>query len=92
MPSDLQLSLGYFACKMRGPSESTLTVREGFGAEDAYFDGHAVYGRRSSSTLAERLGVPHLSSFLSRVLLQHLRQHLPKILHEVMLLYTATER
>jgi len=91
LPSDLQLSLGYFACKMRGPSEKGLTVREGFGAEAAYFKAHAVYGR-PHSPYAERLGVPTLATFLARVLLGHLKQHLPQILREVDQLYRTTER
>ena len=91
VPSDLQLSLGYFAVKMRGPAEKALSVREGFGSEADYFASHATYGR-PRAVFAERLGVPHLSTFLSRVLLQHLRQHLPSILGEVMALHQATER
>jgi len=91
LPSDLQLSLGYFACKMRGPAEKGLSVREGFGAEATYFGGHHVYGR-AHSPYAERLGVPTLARFLSRVLLGHLKQHLPQILREVDTLYTTTER
>jgi GTP-binding protein EngB required for normal cell division len=91
VPSDLQLGLGYFACKMRGPAESRATVREGFVAEQAYFGGHPVYGRASSS-FSDRLGVPPLTVFLSRVLIQHLRTHMPTILQEVQTLYSATER
>ena len=44
MPSDLQLSLGYFAVKMRGPAEKALSVR-GFGSEADYFASHATYDR-----------------------------------------------
>jgi hypothetical protein len=89
--SDLQLSLGYFACKMRGPSDAGLSVRDGFGTESAFFASHPGYGV-SGAPFAERLGVPHLTSFLSKVLLQHLREHMPNILHEVMALHGATER
>ena len=89
--TDLQLHHGYFAVKMRGPQEARLTVREGFGTEQAYFEGHPSYGK-PSAPFAERLGVPHLTRFLSRVLLQHLRQHMPNILNEVMTLHAATER
>ena len=91
LPSDLQLTLGYFAVKMRGPAESKLTVREGFGSEAAFFKAHSVYGR-PHSPYAERLGVPPLTKFLSRVLLQHLKQHMPEILREVTTLHMATER
>lgn len=89
--SDLQLGLGYFACKMRGPAESRATVRDGFASEQSFFAGHAVYGKANSS-YADRLGVPPLTVFLSRVLIQHLRTHMPTILQEVQSLYTATER
>ena len=40
----------------------------------------------------ERLGIPPLTDFLSRVLLEHVRQHLPGILSEVTELYRRTER
>jgi len=89
--ADLQLSLGYFACKMRGPAESQLSVRDGFGSEEAFFAAHPSYGRQHAP-FGDRLGVPHLTSFLSRVLLQHVRQHMPNILNEVMTLHAATER
>lgn len=89
--SDLQLSLGYFAVKMRGPAEASLSVREGFGSEASYFQSHSVYGRPRAA-FSDRLGVPQLSTFLSRVLLQHLRQHLPSILGEVMTLHQLTEQ
>ena len=91
LPSDLQLSLGYFAVKMRGPAEKGLTVREGYGSEAEYFKAHATYGR-AFAPFAERLGVPPLSKFLARVLLGHLKQHLPHILREVDSLYLQTER
>ena len=91
VPADLQLALGYFACKMRGPAEAGLSVREGFGAEEQFFSAHPSYGR-AHAPFADRLGVPPLTRFLSRVLLQHLRQHMPSILNEVMTLYQATER
>ena len=35
--------------------------------------------------------MPRLTRFLSRVLLDHLRQHMPQILTEVSALYQATE-
>jgi len=94
VPSDLQLALGYFAVRNRSPAESkganAISVREGFGSEAAYFKAHPVYG--GSEACRARLGVPHLSRFLSRVLLQHLRQHLPAILAEVTALASQTER
>mmetsp|Transcript_67239 Transcript_67239/g.133257 ORF Transcript_67239/g.133257 Transcript_67239/m.133257 type:complete len:454 (-) Transcript_67239:12-1373(-) len=89
--ADLQLKLGYFAVKMRGPAEKGLTVREGFAAEADFFAKHATYGRAQAAH-AERLGVPPLTKFLSRVLLQKLKQHMPEILREVNTLYLATER
>ena len=76
---------------MRSPAEKGLTVREGFGTEAAYFKQHSVYGRERAP-FAERLGVPNLSRFLSRVLLRHLKQHMPQILEEVRTLYASTER
>ena len=33
--------------------------------------------------IKDRLGVPQLSTFLSKILLEHLRQHMPTILSEV---------
>ena len=51
---------------------------------------HPLYG--GSSLYKERLGVPPLTQFLSRVLLEHVRQHMPAILSEVTELYQATER
>ena len=57
----------------------------------SYFKGHAIYGR-AHAPYAERLGVPTLARFLSRVLLGHLKQHMPQILREVVALYETTER
>jgi len=54
VPSDLQLALGYFACKMRGPAETGLSVREGFDSEASYFAEHPSYGR-AHAPYAERL-------------------------------------
>jgi len=93
VPADLQLALGYFAVRNRSPAESGrggLTVRDGFTAEAEYFSKHAVYG--ASAMYKDRLGVPPLTQFLSRVLLDHVRNHMPGILSEVMELYVTTER
>ena len=67
---------------MRGPAETSLSVREGFVTEGEFFAAHQTYGR-ANSPYTDRLGVPNLTNFLSRVLLQHMRQHMPSILHEV---------
>ncbi len=95
VPSDLRLALGYFAVRNRSPAESrgagALTVLDGFRAETEYFGKHASYGRLGAAAKA-RLGVPLLSRFLSRVLLQHLKQHLPGIVAEMNALAIATER
>ena len=66
---------------MRGPAETSLSVREGFVTEGEFFAAHQTYGR-ANSPYTDRLGVPNLTNFLSRVLLQHMRQHMPSILHE----------
>jgi len=91
VPADLQLHYGYFAVKMRGPSEAGLTVLQGFGAESTYFAGHPIYGR-ASAACKERIGVPAMTRFLSKVLLQQLKRHMPEILKEVNILHAATER
>ena len=57
-------------------------VREGFGAEQSYFAKHPTYGLVAPA-LKSRLGVPQLSAFLSRVLLQQIKQHLPALMAEV---------
>ena len=94
VPTDLQLSLGYFAVRNRSPAESrgagALTVLQGFTAEAEYFSNHSVYGKAAPAVRA-RCGVPLLSRFLSRVLLQHLKQHLPTIMSEVSRLTDETE-
>ena len=87
VPADLQLHYGYFAVKMRGPSEAGLTVLQGFGAESTYFAGHPIYGR-ASAACKERIGVPAMTRFLSKVLLQQLKRHMPEILKEVNILLT----
>jgi len=95
VPADLQLDLGYFAVRNRSPQESkgrgALTVREGFAAEANYFAKHSSYGR-ASAAVKTRLGVPPLCRFLAKVLLRHLKEHLPAIMAEVGELVASTER
>jgi len=95
VPSDLRLALGYFAIRNRSPAESkgpdALTVVGGFRAEAEYFSRHPAYSQLPSAAAA-RMGVPLLSRFLSRVLLQHLKQHLPGIVAEISQLTSETER
>ena len=73
--------LGHFAQMGAGGGGFGM---EGFG-EEQFFVASVLW---PAGALSERL-VPHYA-FLSRVLLQHLRQHLPAILNEVMSLYQAT--
>ena len=56
-------------------------VRDGFAAEESYFSGHKIYSG-ANAQCRERLGVPRLSRFLSRVLLTHLKAHMPQIVSE----------
>lgn len=97
VPADLQLQLGYFAIRNRTPAETgkhggtAISVREGFATEDAYFSKHPVYGAQRA-LLQERLTTPTLTRFLSKVLLEHLKRHMPSIVSEVAQLLEATER
>jgi len=95
VPSDLRLALGYFAVRNRSPAEAKgpqgLTVLDGFRVEREYFGKHAAYSALGAAGRV-RLGVPLLSRFLSRVLLQHLKQHLPGIVAEMNVLTKETER
>eukprot|EP00315_Gephyrocapsa_oceanica_P007285 CAMPEP_0185296100 /NCGR_PEP_ID=MMETSP1363-20130426/8861_1 /TAXON_ID=38817 /ORGANISM="Gephyrocapsa oceanica, Strain RCC1303" /LENGTH=726 /DNA_ID=CAMNT_0027892721 /DNA_START=74 /DNA_END=2254 /DNA_ORIENTATION=+ len=92
VPSDLRLALGYFAVRNRSPAEAKgLTVLDGFRVEREYFGKHAAYSTLGAAGRV-RLGVPLLSRFLSRVLLQHLKQHLPGIVAEMNVLTKETER
>lgn len=59
---------------------------DGFGAEEAFFKQHPTYGK-DNRLYQDRLGVPNLTRFLSHVLIDRLRQHLPAILAEVTQLY-----
>jgi len=82
LPADLQLALGYFAVRNRAPAEAKqggLTVRDGFAAEQAYFRSHPSYGG-APAAVRERLGVPQLSAFLSRVLLLQVKRHKPALM------------
>ena len=54
--TDLQLHYGYFAVKMRGPSEASLSVLQGFGAESAYFSQQLVAYCRTTLCTAPRNG------------------------------------
>lgn len=94
LPADLQLALGYFAIRNRAPAEAKLgglTVRDGFAAEQAYFRSHASYGG-APAAVRERLGVPQLSTFLSRVLLLQVKRHMPSLMAEVTALAAAAEQ
>jgi len=94
VPADLQLALGYFAIRNRAPAEAKqggLTVRDGFDAEQAYFRSHPSYGG-APAAVRERLGVPQLSAFLSRVLLLQVKRHMPALIAEVSSLAAAAEQ
>ena len=78
----------------RAPAEAKqggLTVRDGFAAEQAYFRSHPSYGG-APAAVRERLGVPQLSAFLSRVLLLQVKRHMPALMAEVTALAAAAEQ
>ena len=63
----------------------------GFSLESAYFAAHAAYGTLGGVG-SERLGVPLLSKYLARLLLGHLKLHLPALIAQVSNLCRAAER
>jgi len=82
IPKALQLKYGYFLAKNRSTKEveSGLTVQDGYEAERSFFQSHPVYNRLAH---LKRTGVPDLAGFLSTVLVEQLKQHLPSIMREV---------
>lgn len=82
IPKALQLKYGYFLAKNRSTREvnAGMTVQDGYAAESAFFESHPVY---SKCAPLKRTGVPSLANYLSGILVDQLKQHLPSIMREV---------
>jgi len=82
IPTALKLKYGYFLAKNRSTPEvrSGMTVQDGYNQEQAFFESHPVYCKMAH---LKRLGVPDLANFLSTILVDQIKQHLPSIMQEV---------
>lgn len=82
IPTALRLKYGYFLAKNRSTREvqGGMSVQDGYDHEKAFFAQHPVYTKMAHT---KRLGVPSLASFLSTILVDQLKQHLPAIMQEV---------
>ena len=78
---DLQLKYGYYGIKNRSKKETIeKNVQEGLIIEQEYFRSHSVYQNQKYKS---NLGVPSLCINLSQILIEKIKNCLPKILGEI---------
>jgi GTPase SAR1 family protein len=76
--SDLKLKYGYFGIRNR--SNQSQTIQEALAIERTYFQNHSVYRNEKYKS---RLGIPVVSSSLSHILVNNIKQCLPKVLQDI---------
>jgi GTP-binding protein EngB required for normal cell division len=76
--SDLKLKYGYFGIRNR--SNQSQTIQEALVIEKTYFQNHVVY---KNEKYKSRLGIPIVSSNLSHILVNNIKQCLPKVLQDI---------
>lgn len=78
---DLQLKYGYYGIKNRSKKELfEKNIIEGLEIEQNYFKNHSIY---SNIKFRDNLGIPSLCRNLSTILVQSIKNCLPKILLEI---------
>lgn len=86
------LKHGYIAVKLRAPVDikNNVTIEDAIISEKNYFDEHEAY-----RNLEEEQGVPALRRKLSKIFIDHIARHLPRIEEEIIeniKYYTAKRR
>jgi GTPase SAR1 family protein len=76
--SDLKLKYGYYGIRNR--SNQSQTIQEALTIERTYFQNHTVY---KNEKYKSRLGIPVVSSSLSHILVNNIKQCLPKVLQDI---------
>jgi vacuolar protein sorting-associated protein 1 len=87
---NLHLSYGYFLIKNRSSEDmKTMSIKDAYEAENKFFNEHPVY---SASRYKDRMGSLNLGDKLSKILIEHIREHLPKIIGELNEMKILNER
>ena len=76
--SDLKLKYGYYGIRNR--SNQSQTIQEALAIERTYFQNHTVY---KNEKYKSRLGIPVVSTSLSHILVNNIKQCLPKVLQDI---------
>lgn len=76
--SDLKLKYGYYGIRNR--SNQSQTIQEALVIERTYFQNHLVY---KNEKYKSRLGIPIVSNSLSHILVNNIKQCLPKVLQDI---------
>ena len=76
--SDLKLKYGYYGIRNR--SNQSQTIQEALAIERTYFQNHSVYKNEKYKL---RLGIPIVSTSLSHILVNNIKQCLPKVLQDI---------
>ena len=76
--SDLKLKYGYYGIRNR--SNQSQTIQEALAIERTYFQNHSIY---KNEKYKSRLGIPVVSSSLSHILVNNIKQCLPKVLQDI---------
>ena len=76
--SDLKLKYGYYGIRNR--SNQTQTIQEALNNERTYFQNHSVY---KNEKYKSRLGISVVSNSLSHILVNNIKQCLPKVLQDI---------
>ena len=78
IPEYLKLNNGYYVVKCRDNNErQSMSVTEGFGIENSYFNNHFEYKKQ---LYKGKIGTSNLVTKLTGILLQDIKIHLPKAL------------
>ena len=76
--SDLKLKYGYYGIRNR--SNQAQTIQEALNNERTYFQNHSVY---KNEKYKSRLGISVVSNSLSHILVNNIKQCLPKVLQDI---------
>ena len=74
------LKLGYFGVKCRSQLQidQNISIREAISLEAQFFSRHATY-----SSDSHRMGIPHLSLSLNRILVAHVQRCIPQLSKQI---------
>lgn len=70
------LKLGYYGvrCRSQLQIENRVTIAEALQNEAEYFNTHPIYSQNAS-----KMGIPHLTKSLNRILVGHIQRCIPDL-------------